>query len=139
MYDKNPQKFIQKSVTYKRKRRNEDPKFRLIDNIRRLINLSFTNGGYSKNQKTGCSYPQFWEHIQSKFINGMSWDNRGEWELDHIIPISSAQSEGEIILLNHYQNFQPLWRADNLRKGNSYNEGVFGRLGWLIGVGEVQQ
>jgi hypothetical protein len=122
----NPDKVrIHKLNTYKR-RLKWDVNFKIKENIRRLINLSFTNRGYSKNQKTatilGCSYDEFIAHIQRNFQTGMNWENRGEWELDHIIPISSAQSEGEIILLNHYTNFQPLWRDDNLRKGNHYNE-----------------
>ena len=48
----------------------------------------------------------------------MSWDNRIEWHLDHIIPISLATTEEEIIKLNHYTNFQPLWAEENIRKGN---------------------
>jgi len=30
------------------------------------------------------------------------------WDIDHIIPISSAESEDDIIKLNHYTNLQPL-------------------------------
>ena len=50
----------------------------------------------------------------------MNWDNAGKWHLDHIIPISSAKNEEDIIKLNHYTNFQPLWAIDNLTKGNRY-------------------
>jgi hypothetical protein len=52
------------------------------------------------------------------FTEGMCWENQGEWHLDHIIPISSAQTEEEIFKLNHYSNFQPLWAEDNIKKGN---------------------
>jgi len=39
----------------------------------------------------------------------MSWDNQGKyWDIDHIIPVSSAKTEEEIIKLNHYTNLQPL-------------------------------
>jgi len=125
-YDTNPKPIIDKSVRYKRKKRKEDPHFRLKDNIRRLINLSLQKGGYSKNSKTqcilGCSYDEFVYHIQSQFQMGMNWDNVGEWELDHIIPISSYENQREIYLLNHYTNFQPLWASDNLKKSNTYKE-----------------
>jgi hypothetical protein len=47
----------------------------------------------------------------------MTLENHGEWHLDHIIPISSAETEEDIMLLNHYTNFQPLWWYDNLKKG----------------------
>lgn len=52
----------------------------------------------------------------------MNWSNQGIWHLDHIKPISLATTEEEVIALNHYTNFQPLWAEDNLRKGNKYEE-----------------
>ena len=56
----------------------------------------------------------------------MTWENYGEdeeknkvkaWHIDHIIPLSSAKSEDELIALSHYTNLQPLWAMDNLKKG----------------------
>ena len=47
----------------------------------------------------------------------MTLENHGEWHLDHIIPLAIAKTEEEIIKLNHYTNFQPLWAIDNLKKG----------------------
>ena len=51
----------------------------------------------------------------------MSWDNHGEWHLDHKTPISWNETEEDLIKLNHYSNFQPLWAFDNLSKGNRYS------------------
>jgi hypothetical protein len=48
----------------------------------------------------------------------MSLSNHGQWHLDHIYPVSLAKSQEEIIRLNHYTNFQPLWAEDNIVKGN---------------------
>jgi len=50
----------------------------------------------------------------------MSWENYGEWELDHKVPISLATTVEEIYSLNHYTNFQPLWASDNKSKGNRF-------------------
>lgn len=76
---------------------------------------------YSKKSLTheilGCSYSEFKTHIESQFIDGMSWDNRSEWHIDHKIPVSSAKTEEELIALNHYSNLQPLWALDNMKKG----------------------
>lgn len=47
----------------------------------------------------------------------MTLENHGEWEMDHKTPLASAKTEEEIIKLNHYTNFQPLWRFDNRSKG----------------------
>jgi hypothetical protein len=48
----------------------------------------------------------------------MNWQNHGEWHFDHIYPVSLAKNEEELIKLNHYTNFQPLWKKDNLEKRN---------------------
>ena len=49
----------------------------------------------------------------------MSWENHGEWHLDHVIPLSYFDLNDELQRLAawHYINFQPLWAADNLKKG----------------------
>jgi hypothetical protein len=49
----------------------------------------------------------------------MSWDNYGQWHIDHIRPISSFKQE-EWEQINHYTNLQPLWAEDNLKKSNKY-------------------
>jgi hypothetical protein len=48
----------------------------------------------------------------------MTWDNHGEWHIDHIIPISSGKTEDEVLKLCHYTNLQPLWKEDNLKKSD---------------------
>jgi len=47
----------------------------------------------------------------------MTLDNQGKWHLDHIIPLATTKTEKDVIRLNHYTNFQPLWAKDNLSKG----------------------
>jgi hypothetical protein len=48
----------------------------------------------------------------------MCWENRNEWHIDHIVPLSSAKTEDEVYGLCHYTNLQPLWAKDNLQKSN---------------------
>lgn len=78
----------------------------------------------SKSYKTldilGISIADFKLFIESKFIDNMSWDNYGEWHLDHVIPISYGKNIEEIYKLSYYTNFQPLWMIDNCSKGNRY-------------------
>jgi len=52
----------------------------------------------------------------------MTWKNHGEWHFDHIKPISLAKTEQELIELNHYTNFQPLWAKINIIKSNKYDQ-----------------
>ena len=60
----------------------------------------------------------FRNYIQKQFTEGMTFENYGSWHLDHIKPLALAKSEEDVILLNHYTNFQPLWAEDNLKKGS---------------------
>jgi len=122
---KNRYKMSKAKLEYCRKRRKIDPLYKLIGNIRSLILKSIKYQGFSKKSKTceilGCSFEEFRNYLESKFENGMSWENQGKWHLDHIRPISSATDESEVFKLNHYTNFQPLWGFDNISKSNKYN------------------
>jgi hypothetical protein len=91
--------------------------------LRNLIRNSFRRKGYTKfNDKTeeivGVDYDSFKVYLESKFLEGMSWENRGKWHIDHIIPLSSSTSKEELIKLCHYTNLQPLWAEDNMSKGD---------------------
>jgi hypothetical protein len=115
----------QKVNEYYKKRKENDPLFKLRCNIATLIRFYIKKQGYSKKSKTlkilGCTIEEFKVHLENKFIDGMTWDNHGEWHLDHIYPVSLAKDEEELIKLNHYTNFQPLWALDNIRKSNKIN------------------
>jgi hypothetical protein len=111
---------------YNKERKKIDSLFKLSTNTRSLISKSFSQNGYSKNSKTyqilGCSFEEFKFHLEKQFTKGMSWNNQGQWHLDHIYPVSLAKDEEELIKLNHFSNFQPLWAIDNLKKGNKIIE-----------------
>lgn len=101
-----------------------DPIIRFKNSVRSNISAAITKRAMSlKKQKhteeiLGCSFNEFRIYIEAKFTEGMTWENYGEWELDHITPISLAKTEEEVYKLNHYTNFQPLWKMDNLKKSN---------------------
>lgn len=50
----------------------------------------------------------------------MTWENHGEWHLDHIKPLAMASTEQEIMEFCHYSNYQPLWAFDNQSKGSLF-------------------
>jgi hypothetical protein len=107
---------------YRKRRRNESPQYKLIDTIRTRVSNYLKRNNYSKNGRTfeiiGISPENLKEHISNQFKEGMSWENHGEWHIDHIMPLSSAKSESELYNLFHYSNLQPLWASENMSKGN---------------------
>ena len=94
-------------------------------NLRRRTSIAFKNKGYNKSTKTQEMLGVDWEvckaHIEIQFAKGMSWSNYGEWHIDHIIPLASANTEEELKKLCHYSNLQPLWAFDNLMKSDKIN------------------
>jgi hypothetical protein len=119
------------SINYARNHHNglyarlkTDPLFKLTHNLRNLIRNSIKNQGYKKTTKTaailGCDYEFFHLYMELQFKPGMSWENHGEWHIDHKKPISWAKTKEEVIKLNHYTNLQPLWAVENIQKGNRY-------------------
>jgi len=101
---------------------NQQPIIRLKNSLRSRINEIMNkkyNNPYTKSL-VGCEYNFLIKFIENKFVNGMTWDNYGYygWHIDHIIPLSSAKTEEELLKLFHYTNLQPLWGIDNMKKSN---------------------
>lgn len=123
--ENNKEKISKKNSEYERKRSKEDELYRLAKIYRTRTKIAFKQKGFEKPTKTtdliGCSTKEFKEYLESKFTEGMTWENRGlkGWHLDHIIPLCSAKNKEELENLCHYTNIQPLWWQDNLRKGSS--------------------
>jgi hypothetical protein len=115
-YNKNKEKLRQKD----RERRQVDSLYALTCSIRKNILKAFRNRSFEKPNKTteilGCSFQEFKNYLESKFEPWMDWENRGlyngtpnyGWDIDHITPLDFAETEKELINLNHYTNLQPL-------------------------------
>jgi len=122
-YYNNKESQNKKAVERRKIKMMNDYYFKLKHNIRTLIRRSIQNQFTTKSKKTieilGCSFEEFKLHLESQFDDKMNWSNQGTyWHLDHIIPISSAETEEDVYRLNHYTNFQPLYWQDNLKKSN---------------------
>lgn len=125
--EKNPKSFkkwLEKNKEHRRiyiNNYNQNPKNKIKNSLRSRIN-ELMNKKYD-NPRTinlvGCDYDFLIKYIESKFTENMSWDNYGYygWHLDHIIPLSSANTKKEIYDLYHYTNLQPLWGTENMKKG----------------------
>lgn len=90
-----------------------------------------TLNGKIKNSSTidllGYSYKELKEHITSLFTDGMSWDNYGEWHIDHVKPLSSFDDNTPIHVVNALSNLQPLWATTREINGVIY-EGNLNKL-----------
>jgi hypothetical protein len=111
-----------KSKWYKEKQKI-DTVFKLSNNIRANIANSLKKNGYNKKTKTynilKCDYDFFMQWLNRVASNGYQY-GFGNLELDHVVPISLAETEDEAILLNHYSNYQLLSADENQSKSNRY-------------------
>ena len=119
---------------YRKNRRQTDPVFKLRCRLR----SGFCNWikGVQKTCKTeqyvGCTYNELLDHLESQFEEGMTWQNQGEWHIDHI----KAQSrfdptiEEEAFKCWHYTNLQPMWAEMNIGWGNKPKPGDENRI-WM--------
>jgi len=104
-------------------RRANDPVFRFVDYTRARLR-KILNGTRSYPEALallGCTRQEWRDHLESQFTDGMSWDNYGEWHVDHIIPVSAfdqTDPEQQKECWN-YLNTQPLWAKDNMAKGTT--------------------
>ena len=62
------------------------------------------------------------KYLESKFVKGMSWDNWGDWHIDHIRPLASfnLKEQEEQKKAFHFSNLQPLWAKENQSKSAKY-------------------
>ena len=107
-----------------KERRKVDRKFTINQSISCAINASLKRKGAAKNNSwskiVGFNIDELMIHLERQFLKGMCWDNRDEWEIDHIIPLSSFifvdASDAEFKAAWHISNLRPLWKSDNRSK-----------------------
>jgi hypothetical protein len=118
---KNPEKVGAHNEAYKAARRKADPGFRLLESLRKR--LCKVMRGESKSSPTkelvGCSIGYLRDWLAWQFQPGMGWHNYGQWHIDHIRPCASFDltDPAQQRECFHFQNLQPLWAKDNIRKG----------------------
>lgn len=108
---------------YNKNRKATDTSFKLRMYLR--TRLYQTLKGLKKTSALdllGCEIEDFKIYITNKFLEGMTWDNYGGWELDHIRPLAlfNLIEVEEQKKAFHFTNFQPLWKSDNREKRDSY-------------------
>ena len=123
-YKYNKEKINKRCVKYKNKKKKEDVLFKLKEQIRLSIWMSFKRKGLIKNKHTeeilGCQLDYFHNYLLQtfKYNYGYEWNGIEKVHIDHIIPLATANTEKEIIKLCHYTNLQLLKAEDNLKKAS---------------------
>ncbi len=69
-------------------------------------------------EQLGYTAKEFVVHIERQFTKGMGWHNMINWQIDHIIPVSEAKDETDVIALNQLSNLRPMWAKENNAKKN---------------------
>lgn len=101
---------------------NTDPAFKLAAKLRNRLGRALKRGSKkgSAIKDLGCSIECFKKYIESKWLDGMTWENYNYngWHIDHIKPLASfnLNDPKEFKKANHFSNLQPMWKADNIAK-----------------------
>ena len=105
---------------YSKKYREKNPHIILWRSVLRctLFRLGKNKEGYTIDL-LGYSPLELKQHLESLFTEGMSWDNHGEWHIDHIKPVSKFDPETPMNIVNALSNLQPLWAYDNISKSDN--------------------
>jgi hypothetical protein len=111
---------------YEKNRKSSDPLYKLISNFRTAIYQVLKESNVEKNRHyfdiLQYTPEELIIHLESQFKDAMSWDNYGEWHVDHKLPITSFNIEEmgdkEFMKCWALENLQPMWGEENIRKSN---------------------
>ena len=124
--EKNIDRIRENKRVYQKHKRHTDPIYKLISNFRTAIYIVLKENKLDKYSNyfnmVGYTALNLKEHLEKQFNDGMSWENYGEWHIDHIKPISSFIFEGsedeEFKKCWSLDNLQPMWGLENIKKSN---------------------
>ena len=121
----------------RRERTRTDPVFATTRRLRARV------GHWLKGSKSttteelvGCTFEECKRWLESQFVDGMSWENKDKWHIDHMMPLKSfniLDSEQQRIAC-HYTNLQPLWGPENESKGSKIVYDMIWREHWYIKI-----
>jgi len=112
-------------ASWERKARRTRPEYAARATMRKLISrvcdriqMSRKDAGGTESA-LGYTTLAFKDHIERQFAKGMTWENRAEWHVDHIIPLASfdLSRSSERSAANALSNLRPIWAEENMTKG----------------------
>ena len=107
---------------YRRNRYASDENYKTSVLCRNMLSRTLKATNSTKDTRThemlGYCNEQLKESVESKFLEGMSWDNYGEWHVDHIYPVARCIKDGveDPTIINALDNLIPMWAEHNMEK-----------------------
>jgi len=99
-------------------RKKNDPVWKMkrkvhirLHDVCKFYQLPYKTTASQSQTYLGISMEEYVTYLESKFVDGMSWNNMDEWQIDHIIPFRSFDltNEEEMFKAFNYTNTQPLF------------------------------
>ena len=124
--EKNADKIRETKRNYEKTRKTKDPLYKLISNFRTAIYQVLKENRVDKNKSyfdvLQYTPEQLISHLEKQFTSEMTWDNYGQWHVDHILPITSfniiEMGDDEFMKCWGLNNLQPMWGVENIKKSN---------------------
>lgn len=122
----NPEKWRESKRNYERTRKANDPLYKLVANFRTAIWTVLKENNMDKYghyfEILQYSPEELATNLENQFTEGMTWENYGEWHVDHKLPITSFNfqeiGDNEFMKCWSLDNLQPMWGDENIRKSN---------------------
>ena len=111
-------------ASYVSNKRKFDPVYKLKQQMRSNIRFAFARKGFSKqaklNEITGISCEELCDYLLKTFRDRYKreWDGIEQVHIDHVVPLSAAKTENEVVKLCHFTNLQLLTAKDNIMKSD---------------------
>jgi hypothetical protein len=128
----------------RRWRYKNDKNYRMTEVLRTRFRHALKSQNIKKNshvlELTSCSMDFLRKYLEKKFKKGMTWENQGQWHIDHRKPCASFNlaNKEEQHKCFHYTNLQPLWGTENLEKNATFYEATF-EYTWIEKKGWVKK
>lgn len=117
-------------LKYKEKQLKTNPCYKLKCKVRIMLWNGFMQNTHTSKESfkkiTNYEYENFRNYLLQTFKNnyGYEWDGIEKVNIDHIIPLVTANTKEDVIKLCHYTNLQLLKEKDNQLKGTKVPENI---------------
>lgn len=89
---------------------------KIYEQMKHMLKRCVLNKEKGISSLLGYSVKEFREHFENLFEDGMTWDNHGEWHIDHIRPFNTFKIGTSPKIINALSNLRPLWKTENLTR-----------------------